>query len=271
MCRLYGLRSTHQTRVGCELIDAQNSLIRQSVEDERGLSNPHGWGLGYWRDGSVSCERQVGPASQSEAFRRYAAQMQARTMLAHVRRATVGKPKLVNTHPFLADDGMLAHNGHIDHFEKVRERMLAELPTEFEEQILGDTDSEHFFQLLRYRQAEQPGLESRHIIHEAIRDVHSWAREIDSRAEVALNVLWTEGRNLAGARFGRGLYYVERDEPRRCPVCGQLHSEPAPDDPYFTVELASEPITPEEWREVPEGTAFDVGPDRDFDRTPIDV
>lgn len=77
MCRLYGLQSTHATKVGCELIEAQNSLIRQCVEDERGLSNPHGWGVGSYRDGALTCERQVGPASESEPFRRYAATIEA--------------------------------------------------------------------------------------------------------------------------------------------------------------------------------------------------
>jgi len=271
MCRLYGLRSTHQTRVGCELIDAQNSLIRQSVEDGRGLSNPHGWGIGYWRDGSVSCQRQVGPASQSEAFRRYAAQVQTETLLAHVRRATVGEPKITNTHPFLAGDSMLAHNGHIDHFPQVRDKLLAKLPGEFEDEIRGDTDSEHLFHLLRHRRAENPGVEARHIVRDAIRDIYQWAREIDPDAEVALNLLWTEGRDLAGARFGRSLYYIERREPRRCPVCGQLHAEPATDQPYYNVELASEPITPEEWKEVPDATVFDVGPGHELDSTSLDL
>jgi len=270
MCRLYGLRSTHRTRVGCELIDAQNSLIRQSRKDRRGLSNPHGWGLGFWRDGAVSCKRQVGPASQSEQFRTYAGQLEASTLVAHVRRATVGEPKLANTHPFLADDSMLAHNGHIEAFDGVRERILDEIGAAFREQIRGDTDSEHFFQLLRHRRAENPDDSMRALVRGAIRDVRRWAHGAAPDTEVALNVLWTEGRNLAGARCGRSLYYLERWEPRRCPVCGSLHADPKPDAPYHSVELASEQISPEDWTEVPDNSVFEVGPDTDFQTVPID-
>ena len=270
MCRLYGLRSTHPTRVGCELIEAQNSLINQSRQDRRGLSNPHGWGLGYYKDGSIFCKRQVEPASESEEFRKYAAEIEAPTLLAHVRRATVGEAKHVNTHPFLTDDAMLAHNGHIEHFEKVRERMLEEMRPENRRAILGDTDSEHFFQFLRSRRAKRPDVEMRHVVRECIEQVEEWAREIDPEAEVALNVLWVEQDRMAGARSGRTLFYIERDEPHRCEICGKMHAHPDPDEPYYVVELASEEITGEEWSPVPDRTVFDVGPDHDFDTTSLD-
>lgn len=270
MCRLYGLRSTHPTKVGCELIDAQNSLIRQSLKDERGLSNPHGWGVGFWRDGEISCKRQVGPASESEEFRNTAIEIEAPTLLAHVRRATVGSAKHVNTHPFLSDEAMLAHNGHIDHFDRVRPKLIDAMGEEYSSAIHGDTDSEHFFQFLRSLRAEKPDVEMREVVLEGILQVEEWAREIDPDAEVALNVLWVEGPNLAGARSGRSLWYLEREEPHRCEVCGRMHAEPDPDDPYYVVELASERITSERWTEVPDRCVFDVGPDRDFDTTSLD-
>lgn len=270
MCRLYGLQSTHATKVGCELIEAQNSLIRQSVEDERGLSNPHGWGVGSYRDGALTCERQVGPASESEAFRRYAATIEAPTLLAHVRRATLGGAAQVNTHPFAHGESLLAHNGHIDHFELVRERMFEEMPEKYETAVKGATDSEHFFLFLRWRRDDRPGTEMRHILREAIRDVRRWAREESADAEVALNVLWTEGENLAGSRFGRSLWILERRQPRRCSVCGQRHAEPNPGDRYYAVELASERVTSEDWTEVPENSVFDVGSGREFALDPID-
>ncbi len=54
MCRLYGFRSNFPRKVECELIRAQNSLITQSLKDERGTSNPHGWGLGTYSNGALS-------------------------------------------------------------------------------------------------------------------------------------------------------------------------------------------------------------------------
>lgn len=272
MCRLYGLRSTHETRVGCELIDAQNSLIHQSEKDERGLANPHGWGIGYYRDGRVACKRQASPASQSESFRSHATQIRAPTLVAHVRRATVGDPKLVNTHPFLDEEGksMLAHNGHVDHFETVRERMLEAMDDDHRSAIQGTTDSEHFFRLLRTRRREQPDADMQTLVRDAIIDVRDWARDVDPEAEVALNVLWVEKNRMAGARFGRTLFYLERTEPHRCEICGSFHAHPEPDESYHAVELASEKITGEDWEEVPENHVFAVGPDRKLEVAPVD-
>lgn len=272
MCRLYGLRSTHRTRVGCELIEAQNALIQQSRKDARGLSNPHGWGIGYYRHGRVTCKRQASPASQSESFRSHATQIRAPTVVAHVRRATVGDPKLVNTHPFLDNDAnaMLAHNGHVDHFERVRERALEEMDDDDRSAIEGTTDSEHWFRLLQSRRRRHPETPMHEIVRETVVDIRRWTRDIDDDAEVALNLLWFEGDRMAGARYGRSLFYVERTEPHLCEVCGSYHAHPDDDEPYHAVELASEKITDEDWDEVPENHVFEVGPERDLVLTPVD-
>ncbi|MFB6099186.1 MAG: class II glutamine amidotransferase, partial [Salinibacter sp.] len=111
MCRLYGLQATHPTRSACELLDAQNAMIQQSREDARGLSNPHGWGMGQVTDGTTSCFRQVEPAAESESYREEALKTEGTTVLAHVRRATVGDPSHANTHPFRHGPALLIHNG----------------------------------------------------------------------------------------------------------------------------------------------------------------
>jgi glutamine amidotransferase len=271
MCRLYGLRSTHVTQVGCELIEAQNSLIRQSLEDMRGLANPHGWGIGYWADGIVHCKRQVGPAAESEDFRNHARDLRAPAILAHVRRATVGTPREVNTHPFTSKEGLLAHNGHIDHFDRIRPLMLEEMTEEARHSILGETDSEHIFQLLRSHRTRHPDWSMRETLRRTIHQIVEWACEIDDEAEVAINTLWIEDGHLAGSRFGRSLWYIERDEPHRCEICGELHAHPEPGEPYHVVELASERLTSEDWQEVPRDCVFEVDDDRTIESESLDV
>ena len=128
MCRLYGLSASHPTQPACDLLDAQNALIAQSREDERGLSNPHGWGLGLVSDDGVQCFRQVQPASKSEDFRAQALKAEGTTALAHVRRATIGTPSAENTHPFRDGEALLIHNGHIAAFEAVQPKLLDALP-----------------------------------------------------------------------------------------------------------------------------------------------
>lgn len=284
MCRLYGFRATHPTRVQCELIEAQNSLMRQSRRDGRGLGNPDGWGLGTVRDGTLRCEREVGPAYESEEYRRDAARIDASTVLAHVRRATVGEPREENTHPFRREGSMLAHNGHVPAFESVRRRFLEQTAPELERGIRGSTDSEHVFHLLLSRlrdrvdpAADEPVAEAgpgsdvmAEVLDDTIGDLRAWCDDALTGTDgiprdpeghrldrLALNLLWTVGDELAGSRFGRSLWYVEREGARRCEVCDEQHPDPEPEG-YRSIVIASERITDEEWQEVPESSVFRV-------------
>ncbi len=272
MCRLYGMRASHATEIACELVEAQNALIRQSEEDARGLVNDDGWGIGYLSGGELHCQREVGPASESEAYRRDAAAAPATLAMAHVRRATVGGAAVVNTHPFRRGRSMLAHNGHVGAFDTVRERILAELRPEDRDAIEGTTDSEHFFQLLLSRRDRNPGHSKGRILRDAVRDVRRMVREADPEAEVALNVLWSVEDELVGSRLARSLWYLERDEPHRCERCGEFHPDPdtIPDgEAYRSAEVASERISSEEWAEVPEGSVFRLDDDLGFRFEPI--
>lgn len=280
MCRLFGFRATHPTKIECGLIQAQNSLVRQSRQDARGLDNPDGWGLGLVRDGEVRCERQVQPAYDSESFRRDAADAEATAAVAHVRRATVGEPRHRNTHPFRRDGSLLAHNGHVPGFEALRPRLREAMTSDLRRAVRGDTDTEHVFHLLMTRlresgTAETEGhtadpMEMRAVVRDTVRRLEAWCEEVEPGAEdvergpdghrldrLAMNLVWTVGSRLAGSRLGRSLWYVERDGAHRCGVCGELHPDPEPEG-YGAVVLASERITDENWREVPEASVFHV-------------
>ncbi|MDX1643147.1 MAG: class II glutamine amidotransferase [Thermoanaerobaculia bacterium] len=255
MCRLYGLHATHPTKPGCELLHAQNALIRQSLEDERGFENPDGWGIGWVRDGVAECTRQVDPAHESERYRAEALSTEAETVVAHVRRATVGSPRPENTHPFRWDDSFLAHNGHIGRFDEVRPRLLEALPEARRGAIGGSTDSEHFFQLVLAELHERGAPSMAEALRRAVGKVRDWVAAVDPNAAAALNTLWVENGRLAGTRLGRSLWSLERDAPFECPICDHRHAEPG-DEPYRAVVLASERITDEAWQSVPDGSVF---------------
>lgn len=284
MCRLYGFRATDSRRVQCELIEAQNSLMRQSHPDDGGPGSPDGWGLGTVADGIVRREREVEPAYESEEYRRDAARVDADTVVGHVRRATVGEARKVNTHPFRREGSLLAHNGHVPAFAEIRPRLLDEMAPELERGIQGTTDSEHVFHLLltRLRQRTAPAEDEtvreagpgsdtmQAVLRETVRDLESWcsdavakmdeiprAPEGDRLDRVALNLLWTVGDSLAGTRVGRPLWYLEREGAHRCGACGEWHPDPEP-EAYRSVVLASERVTDEEWQEVPESSVFRV-------------
>lgn len=261
MCRLYALSASHPTRVRCELVVAQNSLIRQAEQDARGLSNPHGWGIGYHTPSGPQHERQVDPAATDEDFREHAAEVDARVAIAHIRRATVGAPETVNTHPFIFGDAMLAHNGHIPRFDVIGAQMLEAMSDRHRNAVQGSTDSEHFFHLLLTNQEDHPERPMAETLAATIRQVLGWCEEVGVEEEPALNILWTDGDRLAGSRYGRTLYWVATKGVQTCHICGRTHAPAAAGDSYQSVEFASERITNEDWIAVPEETVFEVGDD----------
>lgn len=262
MCRLYGFRANEPTRVECSLVHAQNALMKQSQLDREGLTHGHGWGVAEHPDGVPFVEKQAWAAYNGEHFKKTAARIYSKTVIAHVRRATVGVPGLENTHPFVHGVWLFAHNGTVPNFEQVRHRLLEALDPLHRTEIKGGTDSEHVFRYLMtlwQREPERPLLETLHI---ALEQVIAWSREIDPDRKISLNVLWTDGAQMVGSRLNRSLWYLEREEIVTCEICGQSHVHHDTKQPYKAVEIASEPITHERWLGIPNGTVFAV--DQDF-------
>lgn len=280
MCRLYGLQATHPTRPACELLDAQNALLHQSREDARGRSNPHGWGMGCVHDHTTSCFRQVAPAAGSADYRAESLRAEGTTVLAHVRRATVGDPAYNNTHPFRHGGALLIHNGHVPAFDRVRPRLLDRLDAPHQQPIRGTTDSEHVLALLLQLRDEAPDAPLDTITRRALALVQDWVTAVSDTATVGavdadttalphdaltdllgLNLLWTDGTTLAGSRLNRTLWALDRTAPVTCPICGHDHAAPPAEAHYRSTTLASERLTDEDWIPVPNGSVFRVDPD----------
>lgn len=280
MCRLYGFRASHPSRLDCDLVEAQNALVQQSRGDAQGDRHPDGWGLGLLRDGRVTRRREAAPAYESELYGPDVREACAETVLAHVRKATVGGPARENTHPFRHGDALLIHNGEIGGFDRMRGRMREATAPRFRRSLEGSTDTEHFFHLLLTRWDELGGEPRdpdppcmRRALDAAVGDVLRWRRELaeagEPEARVSLNVLWAVGGVLAGTRLGRSLWYVERDGPHRCGTCGGPHPESAPGN-YRAVIFASERISDEDWSPVPPGSVFSVADDLTVTMAPLE-
>jgi len=261
MCRLYGFRANEPTKLECSLVRAQNALMTQSVRDRESLTHGHGWGVAEHSDGVPFVEKQAWAAYHGEHFKKTAARLYSRAAIAHVRRATVGPPSLENTHPFVHGLWLFAHNGTVPNFERVCERLLPELDEIHRTEIHGSTDSEHVFRNLLTlwgRNPERPLIETLRI---GLEQTIQWANDVDPAARVSLNVLWTNGEELVGSRLNRTLWWLEREGLSRCAICGESHVHHDPKQPYRAIEIASEPITAENWLEIPNGTVFAVDPD----------
>ncbi len=262
MCRLYGFRATEPTKVECSLVRAQNALMAQSRKDmSEGLSHGHGWGVVSYADGLPHVKRQAWAAYHGEHFKKVAARAYSRTVLAHVRRATVGAPGIDNTHPFLHGRWAFAHNGTVPNFEQVRMRMIEATSPLHRNEIHGTTDTEHIFRLLMSLHDQHAGGPLLETLRVGLKLVIDWCREIDPNATVGLNVLWTDGEQLVGSKWGRPLWYLERDGIHVCEICGESHLHHHFGTPYRAVEVASEPITSEAWLAVPDRTVYAVDPD----------
>jgi predicted glutamine amidotransferase len=141
MCRLFGLHAgTDVVTATFWLLDAPDNLARQSRR------NPDGSGLGVFDgQGRPQVRKQPIAAWQDADFATEAHDMTGTTFIAHVRYATTGSHDVVNTHPFLQDDRILAHNGVVEGLDLLDER-LRELGTA--DLVLGQTDSERVFALI---------------------------------------------------------------------------------------------------------------------------
>ncbi len=262
MCRLYGFRASEPTKVECSLVHAQNALMAQSRADmTEGRPHGHGWGVVTYADELPRVERQAWAAYQGEHFRRVAARAYSDTVLAHVRRATVGSPGIENTHPFVHGRWAFAHNGTVRNFEQVRMRMLEAMSPLHRDEIDGTTDSEHIFRLLLSLHDQDPGRPLIQTLRLCLRLVIDWSREVEPKAKTSLNVLWTDGEQLLGSKWHRSLWYLEREGVHECGICGLPHVHHHRDAAYRAVEVASEPITDERWLQVPDGTVYTVDPD----------
>lgn len=141
MCRLFGLHAgTNVVTATFWLLQAPDSLARQSVR------NPDGSGLGVFDgQGRPQVDKQPIAAWQDAAFATEAREMTGTTFIAHVRYATAGSHEAVNTHPFLQDNRIFAHNGILEGLDILDDR-LRELGTA--DLVLGQTDSERVFALI---------------------------------------------------------------------------------------------------------------------------
>jgi len=238
MCRLFGQHAHPGADASEPLCGAENALRFQSHR------HPHGWGIGWYAEAGPHVRRGILPAHADETFTVAAREVRSRVFVAHVREASVGPVHPENTHPFLSDSWLFAHNGTVARFNAepaVRTAIEAEIDPDLRLRIRGSTDSERCFYLFltRLRAREQLHGASLEGVRRALAETTDVVLRI-SEAEpspkpTSLNFLVTDGQLLAATRKRRSLHLAVDTAP--------LH--------VFAV--ASERIgEPGRWEEVPE-------------------
>ena len=152
MCRLMAYKGT-PIILDKLLYQPKNSLVNQSInarEIEEPL-NGDGFGIG-WYVPEVNFEPvtfvSVNPAWSNRNLRNLAPKIKTECMIAHVRAASVGEVSESNCHPFQYKNLLMAHNGGVEEFNKIKRKLREPLSDEIYTWIKGQTDSEHIFAYL---------------------------------------------------------------------------------------------------------------------------
>lgn len=278
MCRLYAFRSNEPTKVECSLVYAQNALLSQSASDHRGKAHPDGWGIAYYTNGSPVIERRATPAFEDLHFSVTAERVYARSVVAHVRQATVGERTIQNAQPFVHGRWTFAHNGTVRGFDRVESWLAAETHNRLWKERRGSTDSEAVFYWLLHRLAES-GIDASRpdpdlkrlasVAAESIRRLDDLSARADPTKPARLSLLLTNGTSLLAARWRNPLYWVSRDGVYDCEICGIPHIAHDESVAYRALVVASEPITSESWEEVPEASALTMTPEFGVELVPM--
>ena len=250
MCRLFGCRTDAPGGVAHELLHGANALRIQSRE------HPDGWGLGWYLGRVPQVVRSLTAAHGDEDFEEVSSFVTASTIVAHIRKASIGRVALENTHPFEWGPWLFAHNGTIPDWEKSRAAVEAEIDPALREKLRGETDSERCFLVFLTRLAARCDPTAAGFAEAAValaETVGIVARTCG--ADAATTFLATDGRLMLACRRGRTLY-VSAAEPQRDGRVAWFAV--ASEDPRL-----HQPVPPgrSPWREVRAGTIVGVDAD----------
>lgn len=211
MGRLLGYMANRMDRLG-DVLSEERPFIAPPPD-----FRPDAWGIGFYQGGEVLHKKRPkldpGPIDWESVARGVSSDC----VLIHFRQATVGDFRADNTHPFRMGQWLFAHNGTVERFTAIRERLLESMPDFLRRNIRGSTDSEHVFHVVLSflhdaGQLEAPDVDEK-VVLAALR---STAALLDRHgAEVGapppkLNVLLTNGRKMFAMRRDEPLFWVER-------------------------------------------------------------
>ena len=264
MCRLLAYKG-RPLPVDDLLYRPDHSLVQQShhANEVSEPLNGDGFGLG-WYEPDVTREpavfASVTPAWNNRNLRYMAPKLVSPCILAHVRAATEGQVSEFNCHPFHHQNLLMAHNGSVQPFARIKRALVDRLSDERFLWLKGQTDSEHLFALFldHYLARRQRDAEAMADALQAMFDELAALKAAHGVTQASgLNMVVTDGRALVASRHcddpgvaPASLHHTEGSHY----VCdaGGCRMAPAPHHEQ-AVLIASEPLTRESqhWRDVP--------------------
>ena len=187
MCRLFGLHAG-QAPVAATfwLVEAPDSLAQQSRR------NPDGAGIGTYDDRRLPVvDKQPMAAWRDTEFVSAARELRSTTFVAHVRYASTGKLSVENTHPFVQDGRLFAHNGVVEGLDELDARLEV---LDASHLVHGETDSERMFALITAETSRHDG-----DVAEGLKAAISWISE--HLPVYSLNLLLSTSSDLWALRY----------------------------------------------------------------------
>ena len=199
MCEMLGISAKRRREM--------NAVLREFFSHAE--RHPHGWGLARFGDGHApSIEKEPVKATESELLGGILGErIEERTLLAHIRFATVGTMEYANCHPFSgADDSgrvwTLVHNGTIFSGAVLNDYIGLQF---------GETDSERILLHLIARVNRAQSSRGRSLTGAERFDILSSAIAALAKGS-KLNLLVHDGEFLyAHTNFRDSLHYLEED------------------------------------------------------------
>ncbi len=209
MCRLMAYKGT-STVIDRLLYQPKNSLINQSFnakEIEEPL-NGDGFGIG-WYVPEVANEPvtfvSVNPAWSNRNLRNLAPKIKTECLIAHVRAASVGEVSESNCHPFQYNNILMAHNGGVEEFSKIKRHLRSPLSDELYNWIKGQTDSEHIFaSLINHLKENHNAITPETVVdsfEHTFRNINHLMTKYDIREAAYLNMVFTNGDFMVATRY----------------------------------------------------------------------
>ena len=234
MCRLLAIVADASIGFRHCLHEAPRSLAGLSRE------HPDGWGIALSARGSAwTLHKSVARAGEDARFLEIAGQARGEVLVAHVRQRTVGRVRIANTHPFRRGRWVFAHNGTIEDTDFLGRRTSTRRAREVE----GDTDSEQLFAYLLTCVDVAASVAGDGVEAVDAGVLRAISELVGHGPAGSLNFVLSNGETLYAYRNGRPLLVLERHRGASTTAA---------------ILIASEAVTDELWRPLPQGTLLRV-------------
>lgn len=219
------------------LLRCQVKRLEAYVSLSDGEELPDAYGFGHYSGGSVLLGKRPTGAPVALSLGDLVGGVHSEALLVHARRATVGKAKDENTHPFRFRRWLFAHDGTIEAFDAVKPKLVAGLPDYLRRNVMGETDSEHAFMWFLKLLKDEGRIDALDIdaqsagraLGRTVRQIEAWCREAGAQKPSRLTFVATNGRTIVATRRGGPLHYALLEGIVPCPLDGIDVSTPESD------------------------------------------